>query len=306
VVDIEDIYDEFNNGNKSLQAIKDFLFYAQNNWRVAPRFVMLVGGASYDRKDYLGFGNLDLIPTQSVDATFIEGASDGWIADFNNDGIPEMAIGRLPVRSAAEVSAMVTKILKYGQNKAADGAMLVSGRSDGYNFTEASADLKSAIPGGTAVQEISREEMDVATARAQIFDGLSRGVKIFNYWGHGSVGLVQESLLTNADADNLHNESLPVMVMMTCLTGYFNDPQSQSLSEKWLKVPAGAIAIWSSSGMTIPTGQTVMSQEFYRQVLNKQQPITLGEAVLRAKAVTTDMDVRATWNLFGDPTLKIR
>jgi hypothetical protein len=184
--------------------------------------------------------------------------------------------------------------------------MLVSGRTDSYNFTEANAALKSVIPDGTLEQEISREEMDVTTARTQIFDGLSRGVKIFNYWGHGSVGLVQDSILTNADADNLHNESLPVMVMMTCLTGYFNDPQSLSLSEKWLKVPGGAIAIWSSSGLTIPTGQTAMAEEFYRQVLNKEHPLTLGEAVLRAKAVTTDMDVRATWNFFGDPTLKLR
>jgi hypothetical protein len=58
--------------------------------------------------------------------------------------------------------------------------------------------------------------------------------------------------------------------------------------------------------MTIPTGQTAMAQEFYRLVLNKQEPVTLGEAVLRAKAVTADMDVRQTWNFFGDPTLKLR
>jgi len=37
----------------------------------------------------------------------METASDDWMVDFNNDGMPQMAIGRLPVRTAEEATAVV-------------------------------------------------------------------------------------------------------------------------------------------------------------------------------------------------------
>jgi hypothetical protein len=39
------------------------------------------------------------------------------------------------------------------------------------------------------------------------------------------------------------------------------------------------------------------------QLFNSSQ--TIGEAVVKAKASESDPDVRKTWILFGDPTLKI-
>ena len=34
--------------------------------------------------------------------------------------------------------------------------------------------------------------------------------------------------------------------------------------------------------------------------------LTLGEAMVRAKAAVEDRDVQQTWMLFGDPTLKVK
>lgn len=39
----------------------------------------------------------------------------------------------------------------------------------------------------------------------------------------------------------------------------------------------GAVAVWASSGMTTPDGQTLIDQEFYRQV--SAGSATLGEAI---------------------------
>ncbi|MEK6325171.1 MAG: C25 family cysteine peptidase [Acidobacteriota bacterium] len=64
LIDIEDIYDEFSFGQKSPYAVKDFLAYANSNWKKKPRFVLLAGDASLDPKNYLGFGDLDLVPTR--------------------------------------------------------------------------------------------------------------------------------------------------------------------------------------------------------------------------------------------------
>ncbi len=56
VVDIEDVYDEFSYGAHSAQALKDFLTRAATNWTPPPRYVLLVGDASYDPRNYEGFG----------------------------------------------------------------------------------------------------------------------------------------------------------------------------------------------------------------------------------------------------------
>ena len=52
VVDIQDVYDEFNHGILHPRALKDFLSHAYHKWqRPAPRYVLLVGDASWDSKN---------------------------------------------------------------------------------------------------------------------------------------------------------------------------------------------------------------------------------------------------------------
>ena len=96
MVDIEDIYDEFSYGQKTPQALKDFLYYAPTTWKKAPRFALLAADASYDPKNYLGFGNSDFVPTKLIDTQLMETFSDSWLADFDGDGVEDMALGRLP------------------------------------------------------------------------------------------------------------------------------------------------------------------------------------------------------------------
>src|SRR5205085_1141966 len=126
IVDVEDVFDEFSFGVKSPQAIKDFLGFARSSWQKAPRFVLLVGDASLDPKNYLGLGDSDLVPTKLIDTASMETASDGWLADLDGDGIEDLAVGRLPVRTAAEAEAAVSKIINYEQSAPPDGVLLVA------------------------------------------------------------------------------------------------------------------------------------------------------------------------------------
>jgi hypothetical protein len=49
----------------------------------------------------------------------------------------------------------------------------------------------------------------------------------------------------------------------------------------------------------------MMDKELVRLLFNGES-LTLGEAVQRAKAATSDGDVRRTWILFGDPTTRLK
>ena len=72
VVEVEDLYDEFSFGNKSPQAIKDFLMFTRDNWRQTPRFVLFAGDSSYDPKNYLGSGTAIWSRRSYTTATTVE------------------------------------------------------------------------------------------------------------------------------------------------------------------------------------------------------------------------------------------
>jgi hypothetical protein len=127
-----------------------------------------------------------------------------------------------------------------------------------------------------------------------------------NFFGHGSVGIwTAGSILNVKAASELSNNRLSLFVMMTCLNGFFHDPTFGSLGEALLTNPSGgAVAVWSSTGETVPTDQIAMDQKALSLLFDKPET-TLGDAMVQAKASVKDMDVRRTWVLFGDPTMRL-
>ena len=303
-VDIQDIYDEFGFGHKTPYAVKDFLAYAKTSWKKAPQFVLLAGGASFDPRNYLGLGDYDVVPTKMVDTQVNETASDDWFADFSGRGLPELAIGRLPGRSAAELAGMVSKVVSYDSSTPSETALLVSDRNDGFDYEAATATIRSLLPETLRIEEINRSQLDDGTARAQLLAGINQGQKLINYAGHGSYSVWRGNILTTSDAGSFENaSSLSLFVSMTCQNGFFVDPRTPSLAEALLKGNGGAVAVWASSGMTSPNNQATMNQEVIRQLFSGG---TIGQAMARAKASMPDFDVRQTWILFGDPSARIR
>ena len=156
------------------------------------------------------------------------------------------------------------------------------------------------------VIRIYRGQLDDAGARAAILQSLNNGELVMNYLGHASVEVWRGDLLTTADAAGLTNGSrLPFLVAMDCLNGLFNDVYTESLAEALMKAPnGGTVAAWASSALNDPEPQAAINEELYRQMF--RYGLTVGEAVQKAKAATKNLDVRRTWILFGDPTLKLR
>ncbi len=307
VVDVEDIFDEFSAGQKTPYAVRDFLGYAATQWSPAPRFVLLVGDASWDPNNHLGYGYHDFVPTKLLDTQLMETASDDWLADVDHDGLADMAVGRLPGRTVEEIDRLVAKIVSYNQAGVGNGVLLVTDLNDGTDFGAINEALWELIPPTLFVEEIDRGQMDSATAKSQLIASINRGPALVNYIGHGSVDFWRGNLLTAEDAAELNNgERLSVFVTMTCLNGYFHDAALESLAEALLHAAeGGAVAVWAPSGMTGPISQAAMDQELFRGLFMESnppdKPLRLGEAIRRAKAAVSDVDVRQTWILVGRP-----
>ncbi len=307
IVDVEDLYDEFSFGNKTPQALKDFFSYSKTSWKTAPRFALLAGDATYDPKNYFGLGDFDLVPTRLVETGFNETATDDWFVDVDGDDVPDIAIGRLPVRTPAEAGALAAKIIRYDQYEGSDRVLLVADHNDGYDFEAGNTQLLTLIPANFRITDIRRGQVGDSNARSQLLDAINNGPKFVNFYGHGSTRLWTDgSILSAADAAGLGNvERLALFDSMTCLNGFFHDPTIESLGESLLKAEGGAIAVWASTGITTPGAQESMNQEAIRQLFS-DTGLTIGEVTARAKAATGDPDVRRTWVLLGDPATKIK
>jgi hypothetical protein len=324
VVDVEDVYDEFSYGTHGPQAIRDFLAHAKSSWTApAPKYVILLGDADLDPRNYEGVGDFDLVPTKLVDATYNETASDDWLTDFDNDGIADIPVGRLPVRTVAEANLLISKIVSFNPANVPQNALLVADQDDqfhSYEFVEANDAVQAQLPASITVQRVNRcdpasgascgsNTLPNAQSRADIIAGLNLGRAVVNYSGHGNVDVwTGANIFSATDARALTNgNKLSFVVVMDCLNGYFQDPRLDSMSESFLKAPSGgAVAAFASSGLTIAQGQHVMSQELYHQLYNNGPTIPLGDAIKIAKAATFDIDVKRTWIFFGDPSMKIR
>ena len=198
-MDVEDLYDEFSFGAHGPEAIKAFLARARAEWRPAPRYVLLGGDATSDPRNYLHKPARDFVPTKTVDTQYMETASDDWFADFDGDGVPEMAVGRLPVQTRAEAATVVNKIVGYAQGPlASDEALLVSDTG----FESATESLSKLLPSGTSTVTVNRRDGPTdAAVQGRILDVLNQGPSIVNYYGHGSVDIwTGAPLLESADA----------------------------------------------------------------------------------------------------------
>ena len=311
LVTTDQLYDEYNFGERSPFAIRSFLKDAATHWRPSPQFVLLVGDASFDPRNYLGLGSFDFVPTRMIETAAFKTSSDDWFTDFQSNGYATLPTGRLPVRTAAAVQLVVSKIINY-ENGSNDGpwnsqALLVADQDANGLFASAVDSAAANLPASLHASEIFADGQDPATVRAQLLASLNSGTLLVNYHGHGAEQQWSFSnLFSNDDASTLTNGGrLPVYLLMDCLNGFFQDVYADSLAESLLLSPnGGAVAVWASSGFTDQAPQASMNLSFLAQfAAHPDEP--LGKFILQAKSGTSDNDVRRSWILFGDPAMKI-
>jgi Peptidase family C25/SdrD B-like domain len=309
VVQIEDVYDEFSYGLHDGQAIKNFLQYATSSWASKPDFVLLFGDSSADSKGYLNGSSRDFVPTKLTDTNYMETASDSSLADFNDDDIEDIAIGRLPVATLAEADSMLAKLARFdaqGTRQVLKNVLVADSE-----FGNLSDEIASQMPAGITTVKLNRADIGDANMRAQIVANANDNPLVVSYFGHGNTSnWTNAGVFNKSDALSLSNDKLSFYLLMTCLNGYTHSPYSDSLAESLLRSNGGAIAVLASPNLNLADGQQELRLSIYNLMFNVSstgaKSLRFGGIIREAKSATQDRDVRKSYLLIGDPTLVVK
>ncbi len=314
VVSLEDIYDAFSFGVPSPYAIRDFLAFAHKKWSGDKvRYAVLAGKGTYDYIDYQGHGD-NLVPV--ILGRTPEGlcAADKIFGDVTGkDGVPEIAIGRLPALTSAELKAMIDKVKAYenGQGAWLDKALMIADNADSGGDFAAGCNELAGLATGMQAEKIYLAG-STAETRARIIAAWNAGAGLVNYCGHAGISqLAVENIFDVAAAAALRNgDQLPLAVMLTCAAGRFELPGYTSLGEALLLNADGGMAGGlMPSGAALHSDSMRLAEEFYKAVF-AGKAATVGTALRTAMKNYMLQGGKASllnvYNWLGDPAVAFK
>ena len=317
IVSTEEIYTNYSGGVRDAIAIHEFIidYYSKNNDLVS---VLIVGGDSYDYHDNLGIGAISFVPTlYKPTGDLIQFSPvDSLFGDIDRDLVPDIPVGRLPVRSLSELSTILDKSKLFAQQLGSRSALLVAdemGENNAYNFTEHSENVAATlIPQAWDVTRAYIDVLGPLAARTALLDGLSEGPRLALYTGHSSTNVWSgRRLFTYADTLALGNDQRPsAYLQWGCYNTYFSSPTSDTMSHGlMLAGEQGAAIVIGSSTLTNARAEARFSVLLQNELLKPN--IMFGEALISAKQTyysETGLVYKGILlgvTLLGDPLLRL-
>ncbi len=353
VVDVQAIYDAWSFGQVAPAAIRSFLRYAAATWSTPPRAVTLVGDGTADPFDYLqkGVNNVNLIPPYlaMVDPNLGETACETCFVQLDGDSpvrnredpamLPDVLLGRLPVKSVSELQAVVTKINAYETDSNPAGwrarSVFIADNADNAGDFADLADAGASLqPAGVNITRIYYDPdtngkpgryRDPATVDALVQATFNAGAGFVTYIGHGNPfqwgttdsASATPNILSLYDPDTMNNaRRLPIVLALTCMTSAFHYSafSGTSIDERLLlRSDGGAIAVWGSTGVNPLHGHGELQRGFFNSVWSNQSTVMGGSTVPKLGTLTVAgflelfnnggccQDAIMTSALLGDP-----
>ncbi len=306
VVDVEDLYDEFNYGVKSPGAIKEFLRFAAVSWPLPhPSAVLFFGDACVDPKWYDSTTTkADLVPSYG------HPTGDNWFACFDaaRPFLPSLFLGRLPVENPTQAAAVVAKAKIYDAYEPAAWnkrfLFIAGGNSDAEqaDFEQMNSRISALYvlpaPVGGEEQRIGKKTSIVidGDSRQSIKELVRQGLVHMNFLGHSGGRIWNVDVGDPADFENTGGQ-LPFVTSVSCNVGNFASAFQNCLAEDFLFPDRrGAIAVWGSSSLGYAFfGSTLV--EYLLQQVSRDTMRELG-------ALTTAARVRL-WQVYGTSPVSV-
>jgi len=307
-VDVFDIYDQFNFGIVDAQAIKDYIAYAAAN--LGTQYVLLIGDDTYDYKGYGGTGSISFIPSiyMAVGDLVQYAPVDPKYVDLNNDNVPDLPIGRLAVRTSAELSMVITKTLAYANKDYGNTSVFAAD----WNYSDESDALIAKMPVGWVNTKAYLDQLGVTIAHDTLLARINSGVALTSFVGHSDDWeWTWEGLFSIYDIPYLTNAGRPTIVTQNgCWNNYYLNPYYDTLGDElMLNGDNGAAAVFGSTTLTSDINEQLLGDLLIpfltRPGMSIGLAMQLAKQDLAASAPQT-LDVLLGWSLLGDPYLMIQ
>ncbi len=332
---VDDIMNEFSGGVLDPTAIRDFIKFAYDNWKIKPYYVLLFGDGDYDYLNSEKLGK-NFIPSYQTPESFDEISSypmdDYYTRVSGSDKKIDLTIGRMNVQTTQEAETVVNKIITYEtglekglwRNKitlVADDGPAAAGDDDGSVHTYQSEYLAGAkIPQYFDLNKIylaayptvytgsGRRKPEVNKA---IINAVNNGTLILNWVGHGNPGVwAHESVFEKITTiPQLKNPNYFFLTAATCDFGKYDDPSVQSSTEIMNnKKDAGSIAAFTAARVVYSSANAEINEAFYTNLFSTREsnnlPVRIGKAYFLTKQfLFYENDQK--FHLFGDPALRL-
>ncbi|HET9769104.1 MAG TPA: C25 family cysteine peptidase, partial [Thermoanaerobaculia bacterium] len=313
-VDVRDVYARFSSGVFDARAIKDYVAYAAAN--MGTKYVLLVGGDTYDYRNFGGSGSLSFIPSlYAVTGPYVAFAPvDSLAADVSGDGVQDIAIGRFPVRTVAELDQMIGRTLDYQHKSYSRSAVFAADAFDAdsaTSFTVLSDRLVGAVPSWWSVSKAYLDLDNLAVAKGKLVDAIDGGVALTHFIGHsGPTNWTYHGLFDSSDAAALGNGGKPTIIaQLGCWNAYYVSPTYDTLAHRFLlSGDRGAAAVLGPTTLTETDSERELGEALTPLLV--RPGTTIGDAVVQAKRITAirranAVDVLLGFTILGDPALAV-
>jgi hypothetical protein len=329
LIAVDDIYDDFSFGKFDPLAIKHFLHYTTENWMPYPKYVLLVGDATYDLKNNLGKDNPpNFVPMYEL-GTYLSGdpvfsRNTLYEGEYVNFGQGEvMCLGRITVRTRQEVRDYIEKLVAYETGDIVGPwtkrVLLTADDEYAYSFEHPSLHTGACernndyIPDSlydiVKIYMISYPPLGAGTAekgnaREAFIREFNKGAMFGLFYGHGNTHqLAHEVLFLSPYIGRINNgRRVPFFYFGSCNVGRFNDSDYECLGEEFVRIPDGAIGTIAATAGTSPSTNEVIGQRLCQHIADPDTTLTMGECSVIAR----NNYWYEQYLLIGDPATKFR
>jgi hypothetical protein len=339
IAEVNQIYNEFSSGALDPSAIRDF---ARMLHKRSPKFryLLLMGDGSFDYKRIYPLGNLqptDFIPPYETDNSF--DAINAFPSDdfytflddtegTNLQGDLDIAVGRIPCKTAIEANSVVEKIIRYESPSSLGdwrNRSVFMGDDGDANLHMSDADgIANTVSNG--VKNLNLDKLYVDAFKLDVSSGGTRvpqlnellyqnqfkGMLTLCYLGHGGPrGLAQERILMREDLESWRNiDKLPLLITATCSFTGFDNPKEVSAGEAAILNPSGgAIASFSTVRAVYASSNLQLTSAIFDSIFAKvnKRAQAIGDIFVggknRSRGSTGDNSQK--FGLFGDPSMRL-
>ena len=336
IVPADELYNEFSSGTPDANAYRRYLKMLYDRAESdddMPKYLLLLGDGAWDNRmmisDWKNETPDDFLLCYESENSYSEVncyvsddyfclLDDGEGGHMETSDKSDVAVGRIPARTAAVADIAVNKIESYVKNEQAGAWQnIVCFMGDDGNQNQHMADADSVarqveqLYPSLQVKRIMWDAYTRVTSSTGnsypdvmrlIKQQMQQGALMMNYSGHGRADAIShEYVLRLADFAASTSLRLPLWMTASCDIMAF-DGQEETIGETaYFNANGGAIAFFGTTRTVYQNYNRLMNIVFTRHVLGRDesgQPIAIGEAARRAKVelVTTPIWVGQTYD----------